>query len=161
MRSRSSALAFLAGAALACGAEPAPAPPQPIPFSHKVHAGENRIGCTACHVYAERGPVAGIPSMQRCHGCHKFVSRGKPPVEAFLAAYEGGRIIEWIRVHRLPDHVYFTHERHLATGVRCQECHGAVETMDVVRQVSPLSMGWCLECHERKRASRDCLACHR
>jgi hypothetical protein len=157
----------------ACARPPEPA--QPIKFSHKVHAGDAHIGCTSCHAYAERGPVAGIPSMARCQGCHKFVKEDKEnpaitaEIKALLTVLEEGKVIEWRRVHRVPDHVYFTHERHVLAGVRCQECHGEVEQMEVVRQVSPLTMGWCLECHKAKQAEHpagramltDCWTCHK
>jgi hypothetical protein len=153
-----------------------PAPHQPIPFSHRIHAGELHIGCTACHAYAERAPVAGIPSMARCRGCHRFVREdaARPAIDAELKILvarlrDEGTPIEWLRVHRVPDHVTFPHVRHVANGVACRECHGAVEEMDVVRQVAPLSMGWCLECHRRKQAERpverarltDCSTCHK
>jgi len=153
-----------------------PAPVQPIPFSHRVHAGALRIGCTACHAYAERGPVAGIPSMARCRGCHRFVKEDpehRPAVDAELKrAVERLRQdapIEWVRVHRVPDHVGFHHARHVGAGVACRECHGAVEEMDAVRQVASLDMGWCLECHRREQAERpverarltDCWTCHK
>ncbi len=137
------------------------APAQPVSFSHKVHAGDNLIGCTYCHAYAERAPLAGIPSMARCQGCHQYVGEDKPAVRAVLEAFERGERIEWVRVHRVPDHVYFTHERHVAAGIACAECHGPVETMESVRQVAPLTMGWCLDCHEKKQASTDCLTCHK
>ena len=154
---------------------PASEPRQPLAFSHRVHAGENHIGCTACHAYAERGPVAGIPSMARCRGCHRFVREDSqsPQVDAELKALARelaeDRLISWVRVHRVPDHVFFTHARHVRSGVTCRECHGEVESMDVVRQVAPLSMGWCLECHRRKQAERpverarltECVTCHK
>lgn len=161
---------------VAFGAYQAPPPPeQPIKFSHKIHAGDNHIGCTACHAYAERGPVAGIPSMARCQGCHKFVKvdRDNPAItaeiRALLQKLEERTVIAWNRVHRLPDHVFFTHQRHVLAGVRCQQCHGEVEGMEVLRQVSPLTMGWCLECHKAKQAERpgerakltDCWTCHK
>jgi hypothetical protein len=145
---------------IGCEAPPPP-PAQPIPFDHSVHAGKNQIGCTLCHAFAEHAPSAGVPSMARCVGCHKFVDKEKPDVQAILKANEEGRVIEWNRVHRLPDHVYFTHERHVAAGVGCQECHGAVETMAVVRQVAPLTMGWCVDCHVARGAPLDCLVCHK
>lgn len=152
-----------------------PAPAQPIAFSHRVHAGQNRIGCPVCHSYAERGPVAGIPSMARCQGCHKFVKEDKndpvvtAQIKALLSYLDDEKPILWIRVHRLPDHVFFTHQRHVRSGVECRECHGEVEEMEEARQVSPLTMGWCLDCHLRKQAERplerarltDCLTCHK
>jgi hypothetical protein len=155
------ALAGLVGVG-ACGAgfDGTP-PPQPIAFSHRVHVADNGIGCTMCHAYAEHAPVAGVPSLQRCNGCHKFVSRDKPEVQKLNQAFEDGKPIEWVRVHRVPDHVYFTHERHVAAGLRCQQCHGEVEKMDGARQVAPLNMGWCVDCHLARKASTDCLTCHK
>ena len=156
--------------------DPLPPPPaQPIPFDHRVHAGRLGIGCLACHVYAERGPVAGIPSMARCRGCHRFVKEdpADPAIDAQLrqltARLRDDAPIAWARVHRVPDHVRFVHRRHVLGGIACRECHGAVEEMQVVRQVAPLSMGWCLECHRRKQADRpaalahltDCSTCHK
>lgn len=170
-------LAALAGApALAgCGERLPPAPKQPIAFSHRIHAGANRIGCLVCHSYAERGPVAGIPSMARCQGCHKFVKEDKEDpaitaeIKVLLERLEDEKPIEWIRVHRLPDHVFFTHQRHVRSGVDCRECHGEVERMEAAHQVAPLTMGWCLDCHRRKQVERplerarltECLTCHK
>jgi hypothetical protein len=166
-------VAALVAAATDVAAAPA-GPAQPIRFSHKIHATDAAIGCTSCHVYAERGPVAGIPSMARCQGCHKFVKEDpeNPALDAELKTL--GRIlrektpIEWVRVHRLPDHVFFSHVRHVRSGVRCQECHGEVERMEVVRQVASLEMGWCLDCHHRKQREQrgrerltECVTCHK
>lgn len=170
MRPRlAAAVALASGAVALLGAALPPAPAQPIKFNHKIHAGDNRIGCTSCHAYAEHGPVAGIPSMARCQGCHKFVKNDPdhPAIDKELKALQpilqDGKPIDWVRVYRVPDHVYFTHERHLASKakLKCQDCHGPVETMEVMRQVSPLTMGWCLDCHERKKAPRDCWTCHK
>jgi hypothetical protein len=167
--------AAAAGAlALASAASP-PAPAQPILFSHRIHAGDNAIGCTSCHTYAERGPVAGVPSVERCQGCHKFIKQDRedpslnPQIDLLEQKVLAKQPIEWVRVHRVPDHVFFTHQPHVLAGVRCQECHGEVEKMDVIRQVAPLTMGWCLECHRRKQAERpvalakltDCWTCHK
>jgi hypothetical protein len=166
-------LAGLAALAVLCGAAPS-GPAQPIRFSHKIHAGDVRIGCTSCHVWAERTPIAGVPSMQRCQGCHKFVREDPehPEITAelkpLLQILKDGTAVEWVRVTRVPDHVYFTHERHVLAGVRCQECHGEVERMEVVRQVAPLTMGWCLACHHRKQLEKpgrerltECVTCHK
>jgi hypothetical protein len=152
-----------------------PAPRQPIVFSHRVHAGQSGIGCIFCHAYVEHSPVAGIPSMQRCAGCHKFVKQDpeKPAIteemKPLLKILKDNGRIEWVRVHRLPDHVNFTHQRHVLAGVDCKECHGDVASMDADRQVAPLTMGWCLECHHRKQAEKpvgrerltDCATCHK
>ena len=156
--SRTAALA-LTLAAVAC-AKPQP-PVQPLPFSHKIHAGVNRIGCLMCHAYAEHSPVAGVPSMARCFGCHKFVAKDKEAVQALVKAYQEGTVVKWNRVYRLPDHTRFTHERHVAAGLRCQTCHGEVQDMDVVQQASSLTMGWCVDCHRQRKAPTDCLTCHK
>ena len=148
-------MAALAVSAVACRSRMPPAPAQPVAFSHRQHAGTYRIGCPMCHAYAEHSPIAGVPSAARCAGCHRFVSKDKPEVKKVNEAFQKGTPIQWARVTRVPDHVYFTHERHVAAGVRCQECHGAVEEMDVVRQVAPLTMGWCLDCHNARHASND------
>ncbi|BDG05540.1 cytochrome c3 family protein [Anaeromyxobacter oryzae] len=175
-RPGAAAVLVASGIALARPGAAAPAGPvQPVPFSHRVHATDAAIGCTSCHVYAERGPVAGVPSMARCQGCHKFVKEDPehPQLDAqlkpFVKLLRDGKPIEWVRVTRLPDHVYFTHERHVRAGVRCQECHGEVEKMEAVRQVAPLTMGWCLECHHRKQREKpgerrkltECVTCHK
>ena len=155
---------FVAALVLAClggGCATPPPPTQPVPFSHKVHAGTNQIGCQMCHAYAAHSPVAGIPSMARCFGCHKFVARDNKEVQLVVETYREGKVLAWNRVYRLPDHVFFTHERHIAAGLRCQTCHGPVETMDVVRQASPLTMGWCVDCHRLRGAPTDCLTCHK
>jgi len=151
---------IMALTAAAC-AKPAPPPQQPVPFSHRVHAGVNKIGCQMCHAYAAHSPVAGVPSMARCFGCHKFVARDNKDVQLVVQTDREGKVLAWNRVYRLPDHVFFTHERHIAAGLRCQRCHGEVEAMDVVRQASPLTMGWCVDCHRQRKAPTDCLSCHK
>jgi hypothetical protein len=164
------------GGTLAFFGERLPPPPaQPIHFSHRIHAGDASIGCIACHVFAERGPVAGLPTLARCRGCHRFIKDDpdNPAVAAELrdltTRLESGKPFEWTRVHRVPDHVHFTHERHVRAGLACRECHGDVERMEVMHVVAPLSMGWCLECHHRKQAEHpgqlarltECITCHK
>jgi hypothetical protein len=133
---------------------------QPIGFSHRQHVSGAELDCQLCHASARRGPVAGIPSVARCTGCHNVVLPGRPEVEKLLAFAEREEPIPWVRVHRLPDHVRFTHKRHVQAGVGCETCHGDVGAMNVVEQVSPLTMGWCVSCHEEQQASVDCLICH-
>jgi Cytochrome c7 and related cytochrome c len=166
--------ALLTAAGAACTGGLPPAPVQPIRFNHRIHVTEAAIGCIACHTYALDGPVAGIPSMDRCRGCHKFVKQDptRPEItaeiQALLSKLDAGTAIPWVRVYRVPDHVRFTHQPHVLAGVRCQECHGEVEKMDVMRQVTPLTMGWCLACHHRKQREKaglerltDCWTCHK
>jgi hypothetical protein len=135
-------------------------PDQPIAFSHRVHAGEFRIPCQYCHAAADRSSVAGIPSVERCMGCHQLTARTRPEVVKLTDYWTRGVPIPWVRVHSLPRFVYFSHKRHVRRDVPCQACHGQVEAMDVLRRVASLEMGWCVACHRERRASLDCLTCH-
>jgi hypothetical protein len=123
------------------------APEQPIPYSHRLHAGELGIDCRYCHANIERSQEAMIPPTQACMGCHAIVKKDSPKLAALRGSWQGGGPVEWVRVHRLADYVYFDHSVHLAQGVGCVTCHGRIDQMDVVRQDKPLSMGFCLDCH--------------
>jgi len=127
-------------------------PAQPIAYSHKLHAGDLGINCVYCHVGAENGKSATIPSLNICMNCHNYVEKGPKhgtkEIAKLKEAYDKGKPVEWVRIHNLPDFVYFNHKQHVvAGGQQCQTCHGPVETMDEVYQFSPLSMGWCINCH--------------
>lgn len=129
-------------------------PTQPIKFSHKVHATDNKIDCRYCHTTVDDSKSAGIPPVNLCMNCHVIVregtNSGKFEINKIHAAIDNNTPIEWIRIHHLPDHVYFNHAQHVNVGKReCQECHGLVEEMHVVKQVEDLSMGWCLDCHDK------------
>lgn len=134
--------------------------PQPIAFSHRQHVTDFALDCQLCHAYARRGPVAGIPSVARCAGCHQFVLPDSPEVNKILTYLETEEPIPWIRVHKLPEFVRFTHKRHVLSGLTCETCHGDVAHMDFASQVAPLTMDWCVSCHEERNASLDCLICH-
>ena len=108
------------------------APEQPIAFSHKIHAGDNDIPCQYCHTEARRSPSAGVPSVNKCMGCHNEVATESPLIRQVAEYWENKEPIPWIRVHDLPDFVHFTHKRHVQAGVACQTCHGPVETMDKI-----------------------------
>ncbi len=139
----------------------AEAPQQPILFSHKVHAGDYEVPCLYCHGYARRSTVAGVPSVRKCMGCHKIVAIDKPEIKKLQQYWNDGESIPWVRIYLLPDHVQFNHRRHVLGEVKCQECHGPVETMAEIEQFSSLKMGWCLKCHKKREASIDCFTCHR
>lgn len=123
------------------------APEQPVPYSHKLHAGDLGIDCRYCHANIERSQEAMVPPTQACMGCHAIVKKDSPKLSAVRASWSSGNPVEWVRVHRLADYVYFDHSVHLAAGVGCVSCHGRIDQMDVVRQDKPLNMAWCLECH--------------
>ena len=167
-------------------------PVQPIAYSHRLHAGELQIQCQYCHFGADKSRHAGIPPASVCMNCHKFVKaplgavraedalaekEKRPPrpvvspeLQKLYDAIDRGQPIAWTRIHSLPDFAYFDHRPHVNAGVACQQCHGPVETMERVRQVSDLSMGWCVNCHResnrtgvggrRVYASTNCSTCH-
>ena len=142
---------------------PGTSPEQPINFSHRVHAGDNEIPCMYCHTQARRSISAGVPSVNKCVGCHTNVAPDKPQIRKVMGYWENKEPIPWIKVHDLPDFVYFPHKRHVQADVECQTCHGAVETMDVITREAPLQMGWCLECHKEQEVEHgtDCWTCHK
>jgi hypothetical protein len=123
------------------------APDQPIAFPHKVHAGDNKIQCLYCHYGARTSRHAGIPSASICMNCHSMLDKQTVEIEKLKEAVQEKRPISWVKVHNIPDFVYFNHSQHVQSGVLCQKCHGPVEQMDKVEQVMPLTMGWCLSCH--------------
>lgn len=142
-------------------------PAQPIAFSHAIHAGENRIDCRYCHTGVERSRHAGVPALATCMNCHAKVATDKPEVQKLAQAARDGRPVAWVKVHRLPDHAYFSHKSHVVSGgVDCRVCHGPAESMHRMRQESPLTMGWCVDCHRTEREKGravpplDCSACH-
>jgi hypothetical protein len=134
------------------------APEQPIPFSHKLHAGDKKIPCLYCHSGAEKSRHATIPSLNVCMNCHSVVKTDSPYIQKVKAAYDAGQPIEWVRVHELPDYVYFPHKRHVAKGVSCETCHGNVQEMERVEQKGALTMGWCMECHRGQTTPKEVLS---
>lgn len=162
------------------------APRQPIFFSHVIHAGSFQIPCGYCHTEARRSQTAGLPSVDRCMGCHKIIGAQDNPEIAKIHDYWRRRApIPWIRVFALPEFTYFPHKAHIRAGLACQGCHGPIERMrevgartgptlanDLMRVVGlrpappPLTMGWCMDCHREQNATRgtraplDCVTCH-
>lgn len=135
-------------------------PEQPIAFSHAIHVSDNKIDCQYCHSAARRSPFAGVPSVERCMGCHAIVASGKPQVVKLKNYQDRGEPIPWVKVFVLPRFVRFNHEPHVRARVDCSTCHGPVATMGRVTRATALEMGWCLECHREKGAPVDCLTCH-
>jgi c(7)-type cytochrome triheme protein len=163
--------AALAMALAACSNARGAPPPDAAPviaadgtftkFDHKAHVTDNLIGCSTCHPYARHSAVAGLASLATCMGCHKFASKEKPTIQALAAAFAAGKPLEFRRVFREPDHVYFSHERHLSRGVRCAECHGDVAHMAQNVRVKDMHMGFCMDCHRARQANTDCVTCHK
>ena len=162
---------FAYGYLMQVGVDQGYQPIQEIHYSHKIHAGDNQIDCKFCHSAARTSKTAGIPSLNVCMNCHKTIDEYTGPVTAqYTKEFYDGEIqklyqavgwdpenmaytgvqkpVKWTRIHNLPDHVYFNHSQHVTVaGVACQQCHGDVQTMEVVEQHAPLTMGWCINCH--------------
>ena len=161
------------------------APDQPVPFPHPVHVQQAGIDCVFCHRTVATERMASIPAVEQCYYCHKIVGQASGENAALagiatmneLVGFDGearqfvdARPINWVRVHRLPDHVRFVHEEHVAyfagqpeygiSSATCTICHGKVEAMEKVRQDRDLRMGDCVDCHREYGAPTDCTTCH-
>lgn len=122
-------------------------PLQPVPYSHKLHAGNLGMDCYYCHSTVERAAHAAVPATETCMNCHVRVKPESPLLKPVRDSYASGNPVPWIKIHRLADYVYFNHSSHVTAGVSCVSCHGRIDQMIEVKQVQPLSMSWCLECH--------------
>ncbi len=123
------------------------APEQPVPFSHRLHAGDLGLDCRYCHNTVEDSAHAAVPPTHTCMNCHTNIRNDSALLAPIRESYETGKPVEWNRVHDLPDYAYFNHSAHVTRGIGCASCHGRIDTMEVVTQQEPLSMGWCLDCH--------------
>ena len=138
---------------------------QPIEYSHRVHI-QAGIQCLFCHTEATRSLIAGIPSVEKCMGCHAYIANDDESIEALVGYWERGEPISWNRVNNQPDFVYFSHQPHMGAGMNCETCHGNVAEMDQAEAVIRMDMGWCLNCHEQQESHKiarlyDCLICHK
>jgi hypothetical protein len=178
-------LVFLAVSSWSRQPAVAESPGQPINFPHNVHVQQFKIECQYCHADARRSEYAGLPSVARCMGCHRITAADKPEIKKLADYAARGESIPWVRVYKVPEFTYFPHKAHVRAGVRCQTCHGPVETMTTVGAVTGpritndllnlvglrpappvLTMGWCVNCHRSENAARgtkaplDCVTCH-
>jgi mono/diheme cytochrome c family protein len=165
---------FVYGYLMQVGVDQDYAPIQPIHYSHKIHAGDNEINCKYCHSAARVSKTAGIPSLNVCMNCHKNISEVAETTATpeYTKAFYDGEIqklydavgwdkatqtytgktkpVKWVRIHNLPDFVYFNHSQHVSVaGIECQTCHGPVEEFEIMKQYSKLTMGWCVDCHRK------------
>jgi len=122
---------------------------QPVPFSHKHHVQGLGIDCRYCHTSVEDSSFAGIPPTKTCMNCHSQIWADSPTLEPVRASFRSDTSLEWIRVHDLPDFVYFDHSIHVSKGIGCSSCHGQVDQMPLVWSVNTLQMEWCLDCHRQ------------
>lgn len=137
---------------------------QPIAYNHKKHIEEVGLSCFDCHTQVLTHQKASIPNIQLCKNCHEEPMTDSKE-EANLVRYiKNNQQIPWVQVHRVPDHAYFSHRRHVSIGkIACQDCHGDVNkmTLPFVKPHTPIKMQFCIGCHEKKRVTTDCAACHR
>ena len=147
-------------------------PVQPIAFSHQLHPGTLRIPCTYCHTGVLKSRQAGIPTVEKCMNCHKVTKTDAPEIVKLTTIYNTDEPLGWVRIHSLPDHVYFDHRPHVYAGILCQTCHGEVQTMTRIYQHMSMRMGNCLGCHRDPKDAlpvdsqildgpEHCYACHR
>ncbi|MBL8151703.1 MAG: cytochrome c3 family protein [Blastocatellia bacterium] len=122
-------------------------PEQPVPFSHKLHAGDMGMDCRFCHTSVEQSAVSSVPPTQTCMVCHTRVRTDSKLLLPVRESFASGKPVEWVKIHKLPDFAYFNHKAHVSSGVSCVSCHGRVDQMQEVAQVQPLNMSWCLDCH--------------
>jgi hypothetical protein len=120
---------------------------QPVQFSHQHHAGGLGIDCRYCHTTVEKSESAGIPPTKTCMNCHSQIWLTSPYLEIVRSSFRDDKPLQWMRVHDLPDFVYFNHSVHVKKGVGCATCHGRVDRMPLMYQQATLQMGWCLDCH--------------
>jgi len=172
---------FTYGYLMQVGIDQGYAPIQPIHYSHKIHAGANQIECKYCHSSARVSKHSGIPSLNVCMNCHEYIAEynGEEDLEngytrdfytneikkLYSAVgwdeenqiYTGNtKPVKWVRIHNLPDFVYFNHAQHAQVAkIECQTCHGPVEEMEIMYQYSPLTMGWCIDCHRESNVDKD------
>jgi hypothetical protein len=138
-----------------------PAPEQPLPFSHKHHAGTLKLACKQCHTIPDPGDFATLPPTKTCMGCHASVKTDSPHIMKLAAADKEGKKIPWVRVYKIPDYVGFSHKVHTSVnGVNCETCHGPVAERAVLRREKEINMSSCMDCHRRHEASNHCLFCH-
>jgi hypothetical protein len=146
-------------AALTIGAVAAP-PQQPIPFSHKAHAGDLKLPCKMCHPNPDRGEAMRIAATSVCMQCHAAIKADSPAIQKLATFDKSGRGVPWVRVYQVPGYVFFSHRSHLNARNTCDDCHGPVAEREQIEKERNISMGACMECHRLKKASIDCTFCH-
>ena len=147
-------------ATFAAAQTPPPTPQQPLPFSHKTHAGDMKLQCKMCHPNPDPGETMRIAPAAVCMQCHSSIKTDSPAVQRLAAFAKNDREIKWVRVYEIPSYVNFSHRTHLTAGNQCEDCHGPVATRDQLAREGNISMGGCMECHRVKKAGLDCTFCH-
>lgn len=142
------------------GQTPQPGPTQPIPFSHKLHAGAQNLKCATCHKNPDPGERMGLATAALCMQCHEDVKADSPAIQKLAGFAKDKREIKWARVYEIPSYVFFSHRAHLEAGASCAECHGEVKELEQMYKVKEINMASCMNCHQAKSAPTDCTYCH-
>jgi hypothetical protein len=150
-------LVVLAATLLAAAAD---APEQPLPFSHKAHAGAMKLPCKMCHLNPDPGETEGIPQAAICMQCHSAIKTDAQAIRKLAAYAENNRKIPWVRVYAIPDFVNFSHRQHVTAGNTCEDCHGKVAESEQLARETDINMGGCMNCHRTRNASTGCTFCH-
>ncbi|HEX7519608.1 MAG TPA: cytochrome c3 family protein [Candidatus Deferrimicrobium sp.] len=150
----SGGLFFLAGSALA------ETVPQPIAFSHKIHVSDYKLNCRFCHSSTNKSQFANLPSVEKCMMCHRSIATDKPEVKKVAQYWNEKKPIPWNKVIDLPNHVYFPHKKMVNAGIPCLTCHPGMDQAATAEQKLEFGMGFCMDCHRKKKISIDCWACH-
>ncbi len=133
---------------------------QPIAFSHRIHAGVEAIPCAFCHPYVKRSIFPGMPPVEKCLFCHRYIIARQPEIRKIRHYFDTNTPIPWKKLSYLPEYVVFRHQRHIRRGIACQACHGPIQTMDRIPR-KRFTMGFCLGCHRLEKVDTDCwLSCH-
>lgn len=151
---------LLAAAYNSLGQSTPDAPEQPVPFSHKVHAGQLKLQCKMCHTNPDPGEMMTIVAAPKCMQCHSAIKTESASIQKLAAFAKNDREIKWVRVYEVPSYVNFSHRAHAETGNTCQECHGKVSERDRLYREADISMGGCMKCHREKKVSINCGFCH-
>jgi hypothetical protein len=139
---------------------PAPAPGQPVAFSHKKHITEAKMACNDCHEPSHNGSTLVIPQATKCMQCHATIATDKPDIKRIADAAQNNQVLQWVRVYRVPSFVTFSHKTHTSSGAQCEDCHGPVAQRDAIALEKDISMGGCISCHTQKAAPTGCDTCH-
>jgi hypothetical protein len=142
------------------GPPSAPGPAQPIPFSHKLHAGGQGLKCATCHKNPDPGERMGLATAALCMQCHEDVKADSPEIQKLASFAKDKREIKWARVYEIPSFVFFSHRAHLTAGAACADCHGEVRELERMYKAKEINMASCVNCHQVKGASVDCTFCH-
>jgi Cytochrome c7 and related cytochrome c len=135
-------------------------PEQPLPYSHKIHAGTLGLACEHCHTLSRSGDAFSIPQAALCMQCHETIAATEPPIQKLAGYAQAGTPIPWVRIYQVPSFVTFSHKTHLDHGNTCQECHGRVAIRDRLSKETDISMAGCISCHRVKNAPTECNTCH-